>query len=370
MDMNICYLVNEFTPSLGGWQTHAYNLAREIGKHNRVTVIAPEYPGMEDPFDYDGIQILRFQRKNMRSFLSHSRKTLKELLRMEDINILHPLMVYPVGYIASWFSLPLVLSAHGNDLFEPSLVGKKMIQRALKKANRVICVSRATRNLISEEFREKTRVIPNGVHPGDFRTDREVCRRGLGITNPTVLSVCRLVKRKGIDDLIRISKKVMDRVPETRFVIIGKGPEMDNLKTLAREMGMDEKVEFLGRVGENVLKDYLCAADVFVMPSKRIGEGDIEGFGIVFLEASASGTPVVGTRSGGIEDAIEHGKSGFLVDDGQQLTDALISILSDPAKAREMGEYGLERVMNDFSWENVAGRTMKVYEQLLDSQNR
>ncbi len=368
-ELNIVYLVNEFTPSTGGWQTHAYQLAREVGKRHNVTVIAPDYPDLEDTWDYQGIDVIRFKRKNMRSFLANSRKSVRRLLKGSDVDLLHPLMVYPAGYVASWFGKPIVVTAHGNDLFERTFTGTRMIERALGKADSIICVSKGTRDLLKGIARRKATVIPNGVHPDEFRRDSETCRGELGIEGPQVLSVCRLVKRKGIDDLIQAAPEIVENCPEASFVIIGEGPEQESLKFLTKECGVEDRFHFLGRVEEKTLKQYLCASDVFAMPSRRIGVGDIEGFGIVFLEANASGTPVVGTRSGGITDAIEDGRSGFIVDDTHDLAEKISILLNDRETARKMGMYGRERVLAHFSWKKVAARTIGVYEDVFDRKH-
>ncbi len=150
---------------------------------------------------------------------------------------------------------------------------------------------------------------------------------------------------------------VQDRIPGVVYVIAGSGPELDSLQRLRKALRLEHSVFFIGRVASDELRSYYNTCDVFVLPAREAHE-DVEGFGIVFLEAAACGKPSIGTRTGGIPDAIIDGKTGILVDPDapDQLAEAVIKILREPELADLRGEGGLEHVRNTANWDMVASR--------------
>jgi phosphatidylinositol alpha-1,6-mannosyltransferase len=166
-----------------------------------------------------------------------------------------------------------------------------------------------------------------------------------------VLCVGRLVERKGQDVLIRSLPQVAAAVPEVLCVLAGSGADRSRLEELARDLGVADRVCFLGFVPETELPGCYAAADVFAMPSRYLpSAGDVEGFGIVFLEANAAGVPVVGGRSGGVEEAVRDGYTGLLVDpeDPAAVAGALTRLLQDEGLRRQLGAQGRERARLDF----------------------
>lgn len=361
--MKVCLIANEFPPDVGGWQTYSYELAGALSEIDDVWVVAPDYD--EEWEDPRGLKIKRFERHNLRSFVRNATRAVREIAR-GGLDVVHALMVHPSGYVGSRIKVPLVLTAHGNDFLFPDIVAKTMTKVALKRADSIVCVSRGTRNLLPAKHQSKATVIPNGTRPENFLTDKDGSKEILGLGR-MILSVGRLVKRKGVDDLLRAGVDVLDNFPDVKFAIVGDGPEREALEDLAKELGMSNSVIFTGRVDDETLRRYYSAADAFVMPSKFIGGTDVEGFGIVFLEANASLTPVIGRRSGGIEDAIEDGKSGFLIDDPSELAEKISYLLENQDIARQMAEYGRNRVLESFNWERIATRVHQVYEDVVRS---
>ena len=162
-----------------------------------------------------------------------------------------------------------------------------------------------------------------------------------------ILTVGRLVERKGHDMVIRALPGIERAVGPVRYVVAGAGPEEPRLRALAREVGCASDVRFIGPVSGEDLAALYSACDVFVMPSRALAQRDgVEGFGIVFLEAGACAKPVVGGRSGGITDAVLDGVTGMLVDpaDGAELQAVLIRLLDDPVEAQRLGARGRQRV--------------------------
>jgi phosphatidylinositol alpha-1,6-mannosyltransferase len=197
------------------------------------------------------------------------------------------------------------------------------------------------------------------VHPV-VDASRFDCRRsGLEIRKryrldgrQVLLTVGRLVPRKGHDTVLRALPELLRQVPEAHYLVVGEGPERDKLEAYATELGLIDRVTFTGHVRDEALPSYYSAADLFVMVSRERPElGDIEGFGIVYLEASAAGRAVVAGRSGGVPDAVEDGISGILVepDDPHRLAETLGRLLQDRNLRERLSRGGRKRVLERFN---------------------
>ena len=176
---------------------------------------------------------------------------------------------------------------------------------------------------------------------------------------PIVLCVSRLVPRKGQDTLIRAWPAVRQAHPGARLLLVGGGPYRDTLERLAGELGVSGSVPFTGSVPDGALPGYYAASDVFAMPCRTRRAGlDVEGLGIVYLEASAAGLPVISGDSGGAPDAVLDGETGYVVP-GRSVTalaERITGLLADPDRARAMGQRGLAWVEQEWDWSRVAGR--------------
>jgi phosphatidylinositol alpha-1,6-mannosyltransferase len=206
-----------------------------------------------------------------------------------------------------------------------------------------------------------------GVDAARFSPDPaagQAVRERYGLAGrPVVVCVSRLVPRKGQDTLIRAWPKVLRQVPGAALVVVGGGPYQAALRRLSERIGVSPHVTFTGPVPADELPAHYAAGDVFAMPCRtRRGGLDVEGLGIVYLEASAAGLPVIGGDSGGAPDAIAEGESGYVVPgrDVAALAARLTELLSDPAKARAMGEKGRAWVERDWSWDQAAARLRAI----------
>jgi phosphatidylinositol alpha-1,6-mannosyltransferase len=188
----------------------------------------------------------------------------------------------------------------------------------------------------------------------------EQAGRGLGgADRPVVLCVSRLVPRKGQDTLIRAWPAVRAAIPDAQLLLVGDGPYRGELRRLAGQLGVSGSVTFTGSVPADALPGYYAASDVFAMPCRTRRAGlDVEGLGIVYLEASAAGLPVIGGDSGGAPDAILDGETGYVVPgrDVAALAQRITGLLADPARARAMGQRGLAWVEQEWDWSRVGGR--------------
>src|SRR5712692_517426 len=172
-----------------------------------------------------------------------------------------------------------------------------------------------------------------------------------------ILTGGRLVERKGHDRVIQALSRVVLDVPDAVHLVVGRGPEEDRLRALARANRVEDRVVFCGFVPETELMAYYQAADVFAMPNREV-EGDTEGFGIVFVEAGACGKPVIGGRSGGAVEVIRDGVTGFLVNPlgVEEITRTLTALLQDRDLARRMGQAGRARGEQYYTYQEVAGK--------------
>jgi len=168
-----------------------------------------------------------------------------------------------------------------------------------------------------------------------------------------ILTVARLVERKGIDMVIRAMPKVLKAIPDAVYLVIGTGPYQGRLERLVEELRLGNRVIFVGYVADEELPYYYGACNLFVLPSRTLADkGEIEGFGIVFLEAGACGKPVIGGRGGGTSEAIEEGVTGLLVDplDVNEIANVIVKVLQDEELARRLGENGRRRATNQPDW--------------------
>ena len=256
--------------------------------------------------------------------------------------------------------VPLLLFAHGTEVYRRSWWTP--VQRAtFRMAERVVCVSSYTRSVVEDlgVHPDRVVVVPNGF---DFRiVERYRQQRDAGRPTqldavfrrrrPTVLTVSRLTARKGIDRVIGAMPAVVSAVPDAVYIIAGNGADRDRLERLRDASPVRDAIVFLGRVTEEEKFECYERCNLFAMPN-RVEQGDVEGFGIVFLEANAFGKPVIGGRSGGAVEAIIDGETGLLVDpnDVDEIAKGIVRLLGDADESRRLGGNGKLRVENDLSW--------------------
>jgi phosphatidylinositol alpha-1,6-mannosyltransferase len=194
--------------------------------------------------------------------------------------------------------------------------------------------------------------------------DASQLREELGLTHKKVIvSVGRLVHRKGQDVLIEAMPAIIKEVPQAQILMIGEGPYRSYLENRVKALGLQERVTFIGRIQYADLPRYICVGDLFVMPSRsRLAGLEVEGLGIVYLEASACGLPVIAGNSGGAPDAVLDGETG-LVADGTSKTDvaaAVVELLLDSDRSKAMGIAGRQWIIQEWRWEIWSSRFAKL----------
>jgi phosphatidyl-myo-inositol dimannoside synthase len=258
------------------------------------------------------------------------------------------------GHEAGWAALPVargLLRRIGDEVDVVTYLGEYVRLR----------LSRA---LSPQAAQRMVRLTP-GVDETFFRPGAGGAavrdRLALDKDQPVVVCVSRLVRRKGQDTLIDAWPRVRAQVSDAVLLLVGDGPYASRLRRLARQRGVSDAVRFTGPVPWPELPSYYDAANVFAMPCRTRRAGlDVEGLGMVYLEASATGLPVIGGNSGGAPDAIAEGESGYVVADGDGTAARIVELLTDPAKARAMGEKGLAWIEREWRWELAAARLTDI----------
>jgi phosphatidylinositol alpha-1,6-mannosyltransferase len=258
-----------------------------------------------------------------------------------------------------------VASTHGHEMAWAKLPGAASSLRRISARVDVLTYlteySHAAIGKVSAPGARLEQLSP-GVDPVVFSPDvsglavRE--RYGL-VGRPVVVCVSRLVKRKGQDTLITIWPQVLEQVPDAALLIVSGGPYADRLASMVRSLGLGSSVRLTGEVDWSELPQHYAAGDLFAMPCRTRRAGlDVEGLGIVFLEASASGLPVIAGRSGGAPDAVLEGRTGYVVDprDGREIAARIVELLLDPVSARTMGVLGRAWAEREWGWEAMAER--------------
>jgi glycosyltransferase involved in cell wall biosynthesis len=262
---------------------------------------------------------------------------------------------------------PIVISSR-RDLSLEGTFREPINRLTARFDDRTIAVSEEVRRVEIDASRsrpEKVVTIYNGIEIEGYReanpeAAREL-RRALRLDGEAriVGSVARLHPKKGFEYLLRAAPRIIERAPDTVFVVVGDGPNRKGLENLAREIGVSEHVVFTGDRTDVAM--LLSGMDIFVLPSLY------EGIPNAVLEAMASALPVVGTASGGTIEVIDDGSTGHLVPpaDSLALADAILALLRDPARARAMGRAGRDRVASAFKIETTVAKTEALYEELL-----
>ncbi|HKO51237.1 MAG TPA: glycosyltransferase family 4 protein [Polyangiaceae bacterium] len=282
-----------------------------------------------------------------------------------DVIHLGDAMLSVAGLLPRAFGKKVAISVHGLDLtFRPRVYQAYL--RLFLKADAIIANSESTRKLAEARGLSAVRAISIGVPERYFaasratRRDAELEQRRAG--RVALVTVGRLVPRKGAAWFVR---HVLPRLSNVLYVIVGVGAQRDEIVRAAAETGMTDNVWLVGSVSDARLLDLLCSSDVFVMPNIVV-PGNVEGFGIVAIEASASGLPIVASRLEGIPDAVIDGANGQLVppEDAEAFVNVLRELVASPEQRRRLGESGRAYTEQHYSWPRIIDRYRALFESL------
>ena len=385
--MNILFVTSNFPPLDGGIAIFNYHICKELfGQGHNVIVIAKNSSGSED---FDNKQIFKIRRLNERIRPTSVETISKVLISTVKENI--DIIFFGLFGSSHWLSgvlakiilkTPYVILVHGTEFnkyfYSFSKIDHYISKVVLRNATAIIANSTATKNLVESHGYPLSRIhIANpGTDIDEFKPSDNInsIKKQLAITDKKVLlSVSRLVRRKGHENVIKALPNVIDKVPNILYIILGKGDEEHRLKALVKDMALDSHVKFVGYATEEEKLFYYQSCDVFVMPSLEIRDEnmhDYEGFGIVYVEANACGKPVIGGKSGGVEDAVIDGVTGLLVDpESIEEISRAIRLLNDREYARKLGENGRRRVEKELNWRVVGERLNKILSDIAERYN-
>ncbi|MBH5133085.1 glycosyltransferase family 4 protein [Streptomyces sp. HB-N217] len=367
-------VTNDFPPRPGGIQAFLHNMALRLDPE-RLVVYASTWKrgreGVEATAAFDAEQPFTVVRDRTTMLLPTPGATRRAvgLLREHGCTSVWFGAAAPLGLMAPALRRAgaerLVATTHGHEAGWAQLpAARQLLRRIGESTDTITYLGEYTRSRIAgaltPEAAARMVQLPPGVDEKTFHpaSGGDEVRARLGLTDrPVVVCVSRLVPRKGQDTLIRAMPRILGAEPDAVLLVVGGGPYEKDLRRLAAETGVADSVHFTGPVPWSELPAHYGAGDVFAMPCRtRRGGLDVEGLGIVYLEASATGLPVVAGDSGGAPDAVLDGETGWVVhgNDPNESADRITTLLADPELRRRMGERGRTWVEEKWRWDLLA----------------
>lgn len=395
-NFNLMVVAVDFFPKVGGISTmvhHLCNALVDIGAN--VIVIAPSGSYIPDEFDAKYHLVVdsdsNITQRNGSEATKQDRRIINffcdqhKIYSFDRVLLMHPFYYglpavkfsrknkLPISSMFYGYELNALLvekHSHFRSLLSRIMGPRSVKERAfevIKESDEILAISNFTKKLVEKvKGHGLIRVTGCGISQNDF--DREIqisprydqvirkkVRHKLKIHDPNrqmVLFVGRLVASKHVDLIIT----ALQYLPEVSLVVVGEGPELPKLKSLAEKMGVYPQVNWVGKVSENIKWQYMRAADVFILSSTEMPTGQVEGFGIVLLEASAAGAPVIASRSGGMVDVVDNDSNGLLCDpyDPRDLAEKIDYILANEDMAAKYVEGAREKIKTRFNWKTIA----------------
>jgi len=352
--VRILFLTRVYPPTVGGMEAFSYNLIANFRKLNKKTWIIANKKG----------------KKYLPLFLPYSFFKSLFIIKKNEIEYLHlsDALMSPLGFLLKILTgTKTVVTIHGLDITYDNFLYQKIVIFSLKRLDKLFCVSNHTKKECLKRGLEESRcsVIPNGVNPKGYQLSEAKSKLleklseeiSIPLENKTLLlSVGRLIKRKGINWFIN---RVINSLPKNYiYLISGDGPERQKIQQSIVKKKLENRVYLLGKTGNNLLKLLYNCSDVFIMPNITV-KGDMEGFGIVILEAGSAGLPVVASGIEGIKDAVLNGQTGILVPERN-----VWEYLEGIKKAKKLQRKLIKNIIkNNFSWESVAE---KYYRSIIE----
>jgi phosphatidylinositol alpha-1,6-mannosyltransferase len=366
--MRTLLVTNDFPPRPGGIQQFVHNLALRQPE-GELVVYSSDW---RDSPDFDAVQPFPVIRERTKVLLPTPfiAQRAAQLARAHDCDRVWFGAAAPLGLLAQGLKsrsgvCRAVALTHGHEVGWAALPGaRSALRRIAEGCDVVTYLGEYTRTRLARALGDRTELhrLAPGVdadtyHPGVSGAE---VRARHGLTDrPVIVCVSRLVPRKGQDTLVRALPLVRRVIPDAALLLVGGGPYRSAVQRLADDLGLAEHVVLTGSVPWEELPAHYAAGDVFAMPCRTRNRGlDVEGLGIVYLEASATGLPVVAGDSGGAPDAVREGETGYVVSgrDVAALAERLVTLLGDPGLRRKLGEAGRQWVQREWGWDRQAAR--------------
>ncbi len=369
---------NDFGPRAGGIESFIIGLITRLPPSS--TTIYTSAQG--DTRDYDAAWLtnhgVRVIRDRARVLLPTPRvsRTVARLVESEGFEIVVFGAAAPLALMAHSLrqagARRIVALTHGHELWWAKLFPFRLAMRRIgSRTDALTYLGEYTRSAIASVLTPHAAAAMVKIAPGidteHFAPmDSSELRESLGLTDKKIIiSVGRLVHRKGQDRLIQAMVAIVKEIPKAHLLLVGEGPYEAHLRDLVRKYSLKDHITFIGRIQYADLPAYICVGEIFAMPARsRLFGLEVEGLGIVYLEASACGLPVIAGRSGGAPDALIDGTTGLVIDgtDNAAIAEAVIDLLSHPQRSKEMGQAGRNWILEKWRWQIWAER----FEQLIN----
>ena len=371
-DPRILCITNDFGPRAGGIETFVMGLIERLPFGSVIVYTSAQ----ENSAPYDlkwlkefGVEVVRDKSKILLPTPGVA-YCVNALVRERKITTVFFGAAAPLGLLSKGLRRAgvkeIVALTHGHEVWWSKVFPFTLAMKSIsRQVNTLTYLGEFTRNAISKSVtkvaaQSMVKIAP-GIDTDHFSPqDARELRNELGLSEKKVIvSVGRLVHRKGQDVLIEAMPAIIKDVPYAHLLMIGEGPYRGYLENRVKALGIQESVTFIGRIHYVDLPRYLCVGDLFVMPSRsRLAGLEVEGLGIVYLEASACGLPVIAGDSGGAPDAVLEGQTGLVVDgtSKSEVAAAVVELLLDPDRSRAMGVRGRQWIIQEWRWEIWSAR--------------
>lgn len=342
---------------------------------NRLRGKWRNYSKVPEKMQWDGIKVyyLRYLTFPKALFSASSgtrmyygiRKAVSKIYSDFSFDIIHAHMALPDGFsgmlMNQRYDKKLVITFRGTDMMKEHRA-MESIRKAFRQADKILTPGPHLQKLAKEKLGVIATVIPNAIDQSEiFEAESELKQRYEG--KYVILSVSRLLGSKGIDLNIQAIHDLQAKFDHLHYIIVGDGPEKERLQQLVVDLAIEDSVEFVGWQPHNKAMEYMSICDIFSLPSWQ------ETFGLVYLEAMAHGKPIIGCRGQGVDGIVKEGETGLLAKpkDIDSLVEALNFLLDHPKEAHAMGELARKLVLENYTWEKSAEKTIRVYEEVLDA---
>ena len=388
------FVTQDYGPDLGGMARRHVELCRRFGDGDEtimsVSTVASQNAAAFDQHETYRIyrQPFPFERANRFSNQLRWARWLTSP-RAPQFNVLHCGNIRPVGYAVRWtnrkLGTPYLVYVNGGDLLrerrkaERSAIKRMSARSILGNASGIVATSKWVADLAAQVMKEvgverapRVAALDLGTDPVHFNPSRDTgaLRRRWGIgDSPVILTVARLVPHKGQDTGIRALATLSRDFPNLRYIMVGEGHDELRLRSIARELGVTDKVGFVGPMRDDELPEAYATSTIYLGASRVDKEINVEGFGISFLEAGASGIPSVAGDSGGVRSAVRDAETGIVVPptDADAITEAIRSLLLNPDRRKQMGRAARHAVETHYNWDRVARDTREFTYEVVKS---
>lgn len=359
-------VTNDFPPVVGGIQSYLEDYTRRLPAEDLIVLCSTPPEGPEAAAAYDATVAFEVVRMPTHVLLPTPdvRSRMQSIIRERGVETVWFGAAAPLGLLGraarAAGASRVIATTHGHEVGWSMIPGaRQLLERIFSGADVITYISEYTLGRLRPFMPAEARTLrlPSGIDVDRFHPDADArarLRERYGLADaPTVVCVSRLVRRKGQDSLIEAWPRVVEQVPDARLVVVGWGPYAKRLAQLKRRSPVRDHIILTGKVPYEELPRHVAMSDLFAMPCRTRGGGlDVEGLGIVFLEASAAGLPVIAGTSGGAPETVTEGVTGLVVDgrDEDALVAALVRLLTSPEERARMGAAGRELMESEWTW--------------------